>query len=169
MLRRLARGALDLRNTFRSTFPSTPTATNAESAKSAAGVRTGALILLAGFAFTGIFTVSPALARASREPAPAATSVTVIGVAELPPEGRKTYGLIRSGGPFPFEKDGVVFGNREKLLPPFKRGYYREYTVVTPSARNRGAQRIVCGGAPRTPDRCYYTADHYSSFREIVE
>jgi ribonuclease T1 len=77
--------------------------------------------------------------------------------------------LIRSGGPFPFEKDGVVFGNREKLLPPFSRGYYREYTVATPRARNRGAQRIVCGGAPSNPDRCYYTADHYSSFREISE
>jgi len=169
MLRRLARGALDLRINFRSTFPSTPIAMNANSATSAGRGRLGALILLTGLAFTGMFTASPALARASREPAPAATSVAVIGVAELPPEGRKTYGLVRSGGPFPFEKDGVVFGNREKLLPPFQRGYYREYTVVTPRARNRGAQRIVCGGAPRNPDRCYYTADHYSSFREIVE
>ena len=172
MLRRLARGALDLRNTFRSTLPSTPKAANAGCEHVADGVsgnRYAALILLASVAFAGMFTVPPAHARASREAASAVTSVSAIGVAELPPEGRKTFGLIRSGGPFPFEKDGVVFGNREKLLPPFQRGYYREYTVVTPRARNRGAQRIVCGGAPRNPDRCYFTADHYSSFREIVE
>ena len=169
MLRRLARGAPNLRNELRSAFHPAPETMNASGAKSARSGRCGALILFAALAFTGVFTSPPALARASRETAPAAATVATIGVAELPPEGRKTYGLIRSGGPFPFEKDGVVFGNREKLLPPFRRGYYREYTVATPRARNRGAQRIVCGGAPSNPDRCYYTADHYSSFREISE
>jgi ribonuclease T1 len=86
----------------------------------------------------------------------------------LPAPGVETYRNIQRGGPFPFEKDGVVFGNRERILPMQKRGYYREYTVKTPGSRNRGAQRIVCGGPATTPDACYYTADHYASFRMIV-
>ena len=93
---------------------------------------------------------------------------TSIAVNELPPQGQDTYQRIRQGGPFAFEKDGVVFGNRERLLPTNKRGYYREYTVKTPSTRNRGARRIVCGGPATVPDDCYYTADHYASFRKIV-
>ena len=91
-----------------------------------------------------------------------------ITVAELPRQGVQTYELVRQGGPFAHEKDGVVFGNRERLLPAQKRGYYHEYTVKTPGSRNRGARRIVCGGQPTTPDTCYYTADHYASFRKIV-
>ena len=84
-------------------------------------------------------------------------------------EGVKTYRLIHAGGPFPYEKDGTVFGNRERLLPRKARGYYREYTVRTPGLSHRGARRIVCGGeVPRQPDACYYTADHYASFRMIV-
>lgn len=93
----------------------------------------------------------------------------VIQVAQLPKQGRDTYELIRQGGPFPFEKDGVVFGNRERLLPDQKRGYYREYTVKTPGSRDRGARRIVCGGPAKSPHACYYTADHYASFRKILE
>ena len=92
-----------------------------------------------------------------------------VHVTELPPQGRETYELIRQGGPFPFDKDGTVFGNRERLLPTERRGYYREYTVRTPGSRDRGARRIVCGGPLRTPHACYYTADHYASFRMIVE
>ena len=89
-------------------------------------------------------------------------------VESLPSQGRETYRLILQGGPFPFEKDGAVFGNRERLLPLENRGYYREYTVKTPGSANRGTRRIVCGGAPKAPDACYYTADHYASFRKIV-
>lgn len=100
---------------------------------------------------------------------PSTNGLATITQAQLPPQGRETYSLIRQGGPFPYDKDGTVFGNRERLLPAHKRGYYREYTVRTPGARNRGARRIVCGGKPRTPDACYYTSDHYASFREIVE
>ena len=92
-----------------------------------------------------------------------------ISVGELPPQGRDTYQLILRGGPFPFDKDGTVFGNRERLLPARQRGYYREYTVRTPGSRDRGARRIVCGGQPQTPEACYYTADHYASFRKIVD
>ncbi len=99
----------------------------------------------------------------------AATTWSVVALAELPAEGQQTYRLIHQGGPFPHEKDGSVFGNRERLLPRQVRGYYREYTVRTPGARDRGARRIVCGGqVPEMPKACYYTADHYASFRVIV-
>ena len=87
---------------------------------------------------------------------------------ELPAQGLETYRNIRKGGPFPFDKDGVVFGNRERLLPPHKRGFYREYTVRIPGERSRGPRRIVCGGPATVPEACYYSADHYASFRKIV-
>jgi ribonuclease T1 len=93
-----------------------------------------------------------------------------VTLAELPAEARQTQERILQGGPFPYAKDGSVFGNRERLLPASKRGYYREYTVKTPGARNRGARRIVCGGEqPALPDACYYTADHYASFQRIAQ
>jgi ribonuclease T1 len=92
-----------------------------------------------------------------------------IALQDLPKEGQQTYQLIRQGGPFRYEKDGTVFGNRERLLPAAKRGFYREYTVKTPGERSRGARRIVCGGEePQVPKQCFYTQDHYASFREIV-
>jgi ribonuclease T1 len=91
-----------------------------------------------------------------------------IKVSELPVQGAMVYSRIYQGGPFESEKDGVVFGNRERVLPASKRGFYREYTVPTPGLNHRGAKRIVCGGQPKTPDVCYYSADHYASFRKIV-
>ena len=90
-----------------------------------------------------------------------------VALSELPPEARETYALILNGGPFRYDRDGAVFGNREGILPPVRRGYYHEYTVPTPGARNRGARRIVCGGPKKAPDACYYTGDHYQSFRRI--
>ena len=100
--------------------------------------------------------------------APAA--VAPVAMATLPPEAQATHLLILSGGPFPYEKDGSVFGNRERLLPSRSRGHYREYTVRTPGVSNRGARRIVCGGSPpNRPEACYYTSDHYSSFFRIVQ
>ncbi len=89
----------------------------------------------------------------------------LVAVAELPAEARDTLQAIKRGGPFPFERDGAVFGNYERILPRQPRGYYHEYTVKTPGARNRGARRIVCG----KPVECYYTADHYKSFKRIQE
>jgi len=83
----------------------------------------------------------------------------------LPPEAVETLRIIERGGPFPHRQDGGVFQNRERLLPDRPRGYYREYTVRTPGARDRGARRIVTGGNP--PEVFYYTEDHYRSFREI--
>jgi len=88
-----------------------------------------------------------------------------VAAAELPGEARQTIALIRKGGPFPYERDGFVFGNFEKLLPVQARGYYREYTVRTPGAGNRGARRIVAGRG----GELYYTNDHYQSFRIIRE
>ena len=92
-----------------------------------------------------------------------------VALAQLPVEAQATHRLIRAGGPFPHRKDGIVFGNRERALPARPRGYYHEYTVDTPGARDRGARRIVCGGRqPSQPDTCFYTADHYASFRQIA-
>lgn len=89
-------------------------------------------------------------------------------VSELPREGQQIYVLIGQGGPFRYSKDGAIFGNREHILPAKARNYYREYTVKTPGASDRGARRIICGGQPETSRaECYYTADHYSTFRRI--
>ena len=101
---------------------------------------------------------------AQRGPAPATPASTVLA-AELPKEARATIELIRKGGPFPYAKDGAVFGNREGLLPKQKRGYYREYTVKTPGVRNRGARRIVAGAS----GELFYTDDHYNHFSRIRE
>lgn len=98
----------------------------------------------------------------------ATTNIGVVPLQALPQQGQETFQLIHRGGPFPYEKDGTVFGNRERILPGHKRGYYREYTVKTPGSQDRGAQRIVCGGPATVPDVCYFTADHYDSFRRIV-
>jgi ribonuclease T1 len=111
------------------------------------------------------FATSVSLGVFARESAPNSE----IALINLPKQGQTTFELIKQGGPFPYEKDGVVFGNRERQLPVQKRGYYREYTVKTPASRDRGAHRIVCGGPkPKTPDACYYTSDHYASFKKIV-
>ncbi len=93
-----------------------------------------------------------------------------VALVALPVEAQHTKRLIDAGGPFPYRKDGTVFGNRERLLPRHERGFYREYTVPTPGSRDRGARRIVCGGLKvTTPDACFYTADHYASFRLITQ
>ena len=88
-----------------------------------------------------------------------------IALDKLPPEAVRTVALIRAGGPYPYPRDGAVFHNREGLLPKREQGYYREYTVKTPGARDRGARRIVSGRA----GDLYYTDDHYRSFRRIIE
>jgi ribonuclease T1 len=109
------------------------------------------------------------LALGAQAKGPTAADPTApIALADLPVQGVQVHALVMQGGPFAYDKDGSVFGNRERLLPSQKRGYYREYTVPTPGASNRGARRIVCGGPPKTPDACFYTADHYASFRRIA-
>ena len=103
-----------------------------------------------------------AAARATPEALPE------MAVAALPQQGRAVLERIRAGGPFGHERDGVVFGNRERILPPKSRGYYHEYTVRTPGTGGRGARRIVCGGPATAPVVCYYS-DHYRSFARIRE
>jgi ribonuclease T1 len=125
----------------------------------AVGHPTLAALLLAALLLVPGFTA----ARSTPDALPEVASTS------LPPEARAVILLIRKGGPFPHDRDGVVFGNRERLLPAQPRGYYREYTVRTPGVRTRGARRIVCGGAPTAPDACFYTDDHYRSFRRIRE
>jgi ribonuclease T1 len=88
-----------------------------------------------------------------------------VALTHLPPEARQTLAHIKAGGPFTYARDGSVFGNREGLLPKRTRGYYREYTVKTPGAKDRGARRIVAG----VPGEYYYTDDHYRSFKRIIE
>jgi ribonuclease T1 len=117
-------------------------------------------------ALAGSMWLSPVLAKSPDNPA----AVAPVALAALPSQAQTTFQLVLNGGPFPYSKDGVVFGNRERLLPAQARGFYREYTVKTPGARNRGARRIVCGGKPPTqPEACFYTDDHYASFRRIVK
>jgi len=101
-------------------------------------------------------------AWAQKAPPPA---VGEIAAAQLPPEARATLLLIRKGGPFPYAKDGAVFGNREAILPKEKHGYYREYTVKTPGERTRGARRIITGRG----GEFFYTGDHYNHFSRIRE
>ncbi len=115
-----------------------------------------------GLVLAALVLASPSHARVSQE-------LREVPASSLPREAREVLAAIHAGGPFRYERDGITFGNREKLLPAKPRGYYHEYTVRTPGARDRGARRIVCGGPQRAPSECYYSDDHYNSFRRIVE
>jgi ribonuclease T1 len=102
--------------------------------------------------------------RATVPAVPAGFAGGTIGVGQLPAEARETLALMASGGPFPYSQDGVVFQNREGLLPARPRGTYHEYTVVTPGSADRGARRLIVSAAGER----YYTDDHYASFRFVV-
>jgi ribonuclease T1 len=121
---------------------------------------------LARVALLGVALVAWAAPAIARE---YAADRNEVARATLPSQAREVLERIRAGGPFRFERDGVAFGNRERSLPPRGRGYYHEYTVATPGVRTRGARRIVCGGPRTTPEVCYYSDDHYASFRRIRE
>ncbi|MFJ5831048.1 ribonuclease domain-containing protein [Streptomyces sp. NPDC093089] len=130
----------------------------------ATGTVTGSRTATATEARTAVPTRT-APSHTAAAPAPTGTSgLPTVRVADLPPEARTTLGLIASGGPFPYAKDGTVFSNFEQVLPREERGYYHEYTVKTPGAQGRGARRIVTG----RNDETYYTDDHYETFREVV-
>ena len=103
-------------------------------------------------------------AHAQKAP-PGAREIGDVPYAYLPSEAKATIVLIRKGGPFPYAKDGAIFGNREGILPRQNRGYYREYTVKTPGERSRGARRIVWGKG----GEFYYTEDHYNHFKRVRE
>ena len=134
--------------------------------------RLAALFRLAFFlALAGVCgLLSPTLAREQTQSA----KIAAVAIASLPVEAKQTLQLIQQGGPFPYpHKDGSIFGNFERRLPPQARGYYREYTVPTPGRTDRGARRIVAGkgsnNSVATSGEYYYTADHYRTFRRIRE
>jgi ribonuclease T1 len=120
----------------------------------------------------GLATLATGSASA-RPPMFAVEPIGTIRAVDLPYEGRQTLAAIRAGGPFLSRRDGIVFGNRERVLPRQPRGYYAEYTVPTPGAPTRGARRIIAGrgetGDFRTSGEYYYTSDHYETFRRIVQ
>jgi ribonuclease T1 len=138
-----------------------PLVEKSESCFARVAARASAILSLAALSFA--FVALEANARTS------CALAESIKVAELPKQGRDTLELIKSGGPFPHDRDGVTFNNREKILPKAKRGHYKEYTVRTPGVKRRGARRIVCGGDQRAANECYYTADHYKTFQCIVQ
>lgn len=124
-------------------------------------------------------TAAPTAVKATRTPRPRAQAAAtarpaatrtpsdglpIIAQSDLPRQARDTIALIRQGGPFPYDKDGATFQNREGLLPKRASGYYREYTVITPGSRDRGARRIVTGKG----GELYYTDDHYDSFQRVI-
>jgi ribonuclease T1 len=117
---------------------------------------------LAWAALAAFAAIASPASQAQFAPSPPAAQVAA---KDLPKEAREALALVKKGGPFPYAKDGAVFGNREGQLPRKKRGYYREYTVKTPFERTRGKRRIVAG---RDGDY-WYTDDHYATFRRILE
>jgi ribonuclease T1 len=123
------------------------------------------LLLLAAAAMLVVWLVAGG-GQDDEDPATdAASGLPVVRLAALPPEAARTVELIDAGGPFPEpDHDGGTFGNREELLPDQPMGYYREYTVPTPGADDRGARRIVAGD---DGEELYWTDDHYSSFALI--
>ncbi|MFB6722805.1 ribonuclease domain-containing protein [Kribbella sp. NPDC056345] len=131
-------------------------------------VRIVAIVLIAMLVITlaaSLFGCAPAKTPSSTPSVDPVSGLRFVAVTELPKEAQDTLKLIDKGGPYPYNRDGVVFGNREKLLPKQNNGYYHEYTVKTPGERDRGARRIVTGKS----DERYYTDDHYASFRRIAE
>ena len=120
------------------------------------------LVITLAASLFGCAAAKPATTTASTDPK---SGLKVVAVADLPKEAQNTLKLIDQGGPYPYSRDGVVFGNLEKLLPKHDRGYYHEYTVTTPGEKDRGARRIVTGNGGQR----YYSDDHYKSFRRITE
>lgn len=91
------------------------------------------------------------------------SGLPLVALTDLPPEVAETLGVIDDGPPYPYDRDGVTFENREGILPAEEYGYYQEFTVPTPGSDDRGARRVVWGLA----DEFYYTGDHYASFVRI--
>jgi ribonuclease T1 len=117
--------------------------------------------LLLAICAVGTFS-SPIDARARQTP----DGLPTVAITQLPKQAQETIALIKAGGPYPYKRDGVVFSNREKLLPKERRGFYKEYTVKTPGSKNRGARRIVTANQDTV---FYYTDDHYASFKRVLE
>lgn len=131
--------------------------------------RSWSAAFLTGLALSCVTAWLPSEALARRHaPQETGTTAESVALSALPAQAQDVHRRILSGGPFRYAKDGVVFGNRERILPRRPRGFYHEYTVPTPGEGDRGARRIVCGGKEvRQPETCFYTADHYQSFQLI--
>lgn len=113
--------------------------------------------------YRGVTTLPMPIGPTVESPAPASSQPRY--PAFLPSQAHPVLDAIARGGPYEYRQDDGIFQNRERQLPSRSRGYYREYTVPTPGARDRGARRIVTGGDP--PAEYYYTDDHYRSFRQF--
>ncbi len=105
--------------------------------------------------------------RADDVPGAAESKLPVRPLCALPAEAARTWELIATGGPFPYDRDGIVFNNRERLLPKHPSGWYHEYTVPTPGSDDRGARRLITGGTRGPAQQVYYTDDHYGSFAVV--
>lgn len=130
--------------------------------------------LVSASLLTSVALLDASVSSAWARPTPTASvpslvdGSSAIGLSQLPRQAQDVHRRILAGGPFKYAKDGIVFGNRERALPRKPRGFYHEYTVPTPGLRTRGARRIVCGGeVVQIPETCFYTEDHYSSFKTI--
>ncbi len=127
-------------------------------------MRTAALAALASVVLLGGPAVAATPGAAHPASVSATASVKIVGdicYGDLPSQAHDTITLIDNGGPFPYPRDGIVFSNREGVLPQQSGGYYHEYTVKTPGAPDRGARRIITG---QQQHEDYYTADHYATF-----
>ncbi|WP_020390335.1 ribonuclease domain-containing protein [Kribbella catacumbae] len=133
---------------------------NPKAARIVAAVLIAMLVITLAASLFGCGASKPAAAAPTKDPV---SGLAYVPVADLPKEARQTLELIGKGGPYPYSRDGAVFGNFEKILPKQDRGYYREFTVKTPGEKDRGARRIVTGKG----EERYYTDDHYKSFRRI--
>ena len=131
-----------------------------------------AIVVIAMLVITlaaSLFGCSASTKTKSSSDVDAVSGLKIVAVADMPKEAQDTLKLIDQGGPYPYSRDGVVFGNLEKILPKHDRGYYHEYTVKTPGSPDRGARRLIGGGALTTPASVYYTGDHYASFCLVNE
>jgi len=122
--------------------------------------RSASNLFIFAFSLAIALGVGPSCARESSD-----SRAAQVHLKELPKEAQKTLDLVKTDGPFPFQRDGVTFGNFEARLPKKARGYYKEYTVPTPGARDRGARRVIAG----RNGEYYYSDDHYQTFRRILE
>jgi ribonuclease T1 len=131
-----------------------------------------AVVVAMATIFLGLTTATTASAYSTSSAlyaVPSAAAIPSCALSSLPAEASDTLDLIHSGGPFPYDQDGTVFQNREGILPSESTGYYHEYTVKTPGSPDRGARRLIGGGALTTPASVYYTGDHYASFCLVNE
>jgi ribonuclease T1 len=141
---------------------------------SRASFKTSLTLLVSASLLGGVALTTSGVSSAWARSRPVATApdladrASAVGLSQLPPQAQDVHRRILAGGPFRYAKDGIVFGNRERALPRKPRGFYHEYTVPTPGSRDRGARRIVCGGeVVQIPETCFYTEDHYNSFKPI--